>query len=186
MRRRALSVTVMALILACAWAATARAVSDKAFTTLSQVERVRIDEPSTTVRLPLPNSGLPFERLKTALAEPASWNPTELVLEDIRFDAPPGVLFDVFLSAPGRDLDRQYVGTLTFSDTESSRRAFEVTLKLKKLRNERSELPGLQLVFEASLGTEDPTLTFADAQKRFNREAGLRVGSIRLRIPDEP
>ena len=183
MRRRVLSAIVMALSMAYGWAATAWAVTET--TTLSRVEGVRIEQPSMIVYLPLASSGPPVDRLKTVLAEPATWNPTDLVLEDIRFDAPPGVLFDMFLSIPGREVDRQYVGTLSLAEPERSR-TFEVALKLKKLRNERSELPELQLMFEASLGTDDPTLTFKDAQERFNREAGLRVGSVVLRVRDEP
>lgn len=183
MRRRVLSAIVMALSMAYGWAATAWAVTETM--TLSKVEGVLIEQPSMIVHLPLPSSGPPADRLKTVLAEPATWNPTDLVLEDIRFEAPPGVLFNVYLSLPGREVDRQYVGTLSFAEPESSR-TFEVALKLKKLRNERSELPELQVMFEASLGTDDPTLTFKDAQERFNREAGLRVGSVVLRVRDEP
>lgn len=184
MTRRALFAALIALSTMSAGAAAAQP-EEETFTVLSRVEEVPIDEPSTTVQLPLARSRPSAERLRQVLAEPASWNRTELVLDGIRLDTPPGVSFDLYLNTPGREADRQYVGTLSFRDEPESSRTFEVTLKLKKLRDENSELSDLQLVFEASLGTQDPTLTFDDARKQFNREAGLRIGSIQLRIRNE-
>lgn len=158
---------------------------------IATVQGVRIDEPTVTVPLPLARTGEPAGRLRQALAAPAGSARTELVLDDITVSKPPGVQFDVFLSTSGPQPRRQYLGTLSFfgvshrtGKAELPRRTFEVGEKLRALKGNRAEVPEVQVVFEATEGAAGSKP--GDARALFNREAGLEVGSIQLRVQSDP
>lgn len=146
--------------------------------------KVRIDQPVVAVRLPTPKSGPAAGRLRQALAGEGR---AELVLGGMTVSAPPGVLFNVFLSTTGPSPRRQYAGTLSFygvgygsAQKGLPDRTFDVTEDLQALKGTSSDLPEIQVVFEATDGTADSTPQKARAS--FNREAGLQVGLIRLQI----
>jgi hypothetical protein len=149
---------------------------------------VRIDEPTVAVRLPVARTGEPADRLRQALAGRAR---TELVLDDITVSKPPGVQFDVYLSTTGPQPRRQYLGTLSFfgvshrtGQARLPRRTFDVGEELRALKGNRSEVPEVQVVFEATEGAAGSRPE--DARALFNREAGLEVGSIQLLVPGGP
>jgi hypothetical protein len=157
---------------------------------LATLQGVRIDEPVVAVRLPVPSSGRPAERLRQDLAAPGR-DRIELVLEDVAVAKPPRVLFNVYLSTLGPAPRRQYVGTLSFfgigprpQHGTIPRRTFEVTRELRALQGGAAALPDLQVVFEATEGTADSTPE--KAGPLFDRESGLRIGSLQLRLQGDP
>ncbi|HSS52860.1 MAG TPA: hypothetical protein VLX28_28285, partial [Thermoanaerobaculia bacterium] len=83
---------------------------EAAMDTLGTAAQVRLDEPRLSVRLPLATSGPAADRLRQALAGRST---AELVLDGISVSQPPGVMFNVYLSVPGPNPPRQYVGTLS-------------------------------------------------------------------------
>ncbi len=205
MRQRTLSATIACFGLwflgtavffsaACDGAATSREMSDmpneEAATTLGTAEQIRIDQPTVAVRLPIAKSGPAVERLHQVLAAPAGRTTAELVLDDITVAKPPGVLFNVYLSTTGPQPRRQYVGTLSFFGVSHRSgygslpgRTFDVTEQLQAFMGQNSQLPDLQVVFEATTGTADSTPEKAGP---LNPQAGLRVGAVRLRLQSQP
>jgi hypothetical protein len=172
--------------------------------TLATAQEVRIEAPVVAVRLPVAGSGPAAERLRQALASArgrgaeggqgggGGRGTVELILDGISVAAPPGVMFDVYLGSGGPQPRRQYVGTLSFFGLSyrPSRhalpvrtlptRSFDVTGELSKLAGAGHELPELVVTFEATSGTAESTPAKAGVQ--LNPKAGLRIGSIRLRI----
>lgn len=161
--------------------------NDEAAATLGTAEQVRIDQPTVTARLPIARSGPAAEPLRQALAGQRT---AELALDGITVEQPPGVLFNVYLSTTGPNPRRQYVGTLSFFGVTRRSghgslpgRTFDVTEQLQALKGQSPQLPDLQVVFEATNGTAGSTPEKAGP---LNRQAGLRVGSIRLRVEGKP
>jgi hypothetical protein len=163
-------------------------------TEVAAVENFAIPEASEAVKLPLPRSGAPAERLEKALAA-GTGNPgrVELVLDGITFAGPPRVLFKVYLGTTGENPRRQYVATLGFFVAKHHGghggqslgggmpgRVVDVTEALQGLRGADGKLPDLQVEVVATEGTAGATL--AAARARFNRNAGLKIGSIHLRV----
>ncbi|HEX3553140.1 MAG TPA: hypothetical protein VIA62_07920 [Thermoanaerobaculia bacterium] len=155
-------------------------------TTLATAGQVRLDQPTVTARLPIARSGPAADRLRQALAAPPGRASAELALDGITVEQPPGVLFNLYLSTTGPNPRRQYVGTLSFFGVTRRSghgslpgRSFDVTPQLQALKGQSPELPDLEVVFEASNGTAGSTPEQAGP---LNRQAGLRVGSIRLRV----
>ena len=156
--------------------------------TLGTAAQVRLDEPRLSVRLPLATSGPAADRLRQALAGRAT---AELVLDGMEVSQPPGVQFNVYLSASGPNSSRQYVGTLSFFGVAHRSghvalpgRTFDVTEQLQALKGQGPQLSEVQVVFEATEGTADSTPEKAGPQ--LNRQAGLRIGSVRLRLQGKP
>ncbi len=146
--------------------------------------QVRLDEPRLSVRLALATSGPAAERLRQGVA-------TELVLGGMEVSQPPGVQFNVYLGTPGPNPRRQYVGTLSFFGVDHRSghvdlpgRTFDVTEPLRALRGQNPALSEVQVVFEATDGTAESTPEKAAPQ--LNRQAGLRIGSVRLRVQGQP
>jgi hypothetical protein len=154
-------------------------------TPLGQVESVPINDASTSVRLPLAAASL--ESAEAAVTDESS--KTELVLEDISVSGHPGVLFNVYLSTTGPNPRRQYVATLSFFGLEHGdhdhggalpNRSLDVTDEIRALKGTAEGMPEIQVVFEATSGTADSTLEAA--RPLFNRQSGLKVGTIRLHV----
>lgn len=148
---------------------------------------VRLDRPIVSVRLPIAGSDKEADRLREILAAPAGRGKVDLVLDGIAVAAPPGVMFDVYLSTKGPEPRRQYVGTLSFFGVDHRSalrslpaRSFDVTEQLGALKGGSPELPEVQVVFEATDGTAGSTP--AKAGPQLNPKAGLRVGSLRLHV----
>jgi len=200
MRQRTLSVTIagFGLLLgsavffsaACDGAATSREMRDmpneEAAATLGTAEQIRIDQPRVAVRLPIAKSGPAAERLRQVLAGRGA---TELALDGITVAQPPDTQFNVYLSTAGPNPRRQYVGTLSFFGVSHRSgygslpgRTFDVTEQLQALKGQSSQLPDLQVVFEATSGTADSTPEKAGP---LNPRADLRIGSIRLRLQSQ-
>ena len=158
--------------------------NDEAATTLGTAEQIRIDQPTVTARLPIARSGPAAEHLRQILAGQGT---AELALDGITVAQPPGVLFNVYLSTPGPNPRREYVGTLSFFGVTRRSgygnlpgRTFDVTGQLQALKGQSPQLPDLQVVFEATNGTAESTPALVGPL--LNRQAGLRVGAIRLRV----
>jgi hypothetical protein len=175
-------------------ASSAAAAQAQPVAELAQVEGVAIADAATTATLPLPQTGTAAERLKKALAAKAGTaSPVrvELLLKDITVKAPPGVLFKVFLATPGAAPRRRYVATLGFFGIGSHAmhgagmpgRDIDVTRDLQALLGTSPDLSQIQVVFEATQGTAGSTL--AAARPLFKKDAGLRIGSIRLQVKGE-
>jgi len=153
---------------------------EEAANTLGTAAQIRLDEPRLSARLPLAASGPAADRLRRGLA-------AELVLDGVEVSQPPGVMFNVYLGVPGPNPRRQYVGTLSFFGVSHSSghvalpgRTFDVTEQLQTLRGQSPQLSEVQVVFEATDGTAESTPEKVGAL--LNRQAGLRVGSVRLRV----
>jgi hypothetical protein len=164
---------------------------EEAMTTLGTAAQIRLDEPRLSVRLPLATSGPAAERLRQALAGPAGRVTAELVLDGITVSQPPGVMFNVYLSTAGPNPQRQYVGTLSFfgvghrsGQVDLPGRTFDVTEQLQALKGKNPQLPEIQVVFEATDGTAESTPEKVSSV--LNRQAGLRVGSVRLQVQGKP
>ncbi|HSS77195.1 MAG TPA: hypothetical protein VLV54_10670 [Thermoanaerobaculia bacterium] len=162
-----------------------------AMNTLGTAEQIRLDEPRLSVRLPVATTGPAAERLRQALAEPAARFSAELVLDGITVSKPPGVMFNVYLSTAGPNSRRQYVGTLSFfgvdhrsGPVDLHSRTFDVTERLQALKGKDPQLPEIQVVFEATDGTANSTTEKVGSL--LNRQAGLRVGSVRLQVQGKP
>ena len=158
---------------------------EAAATALGGVTQVRLDQPSLSVRLPFATAGPAADLLRQALAGPAGRATAELVLDGMTVSQPPGVQFNVYLANPGPNPRRQYVGTLSFfgvshasGHVELPERTFDVTEQLQALKSPR--LTEVQVMFEATDGT--PQSTPEKAGVSLNRQAGLRIGSLRLRV----
>ena len=165
--------------------------NDEAATTLAAAEQIRIDQPTVTARLPIARSGPAADHLRQALATPAGRVDIELTLDGITVAQPPGVLFNVYLSTTGPNPRREYVGTLSFFGVTHRSghgslpsRTFDVTEQLQALKGQSPQIPDLQVVFEATNGTAESTLALAGPL--LNRQAGLRVGSVRLQVEGKP
>jgi len=164
---------------------------EEAMTTLGTAAQIRLDEPRLSVRLPVATSGPAADRLRQALTAPAGRVTAELVLDGIAVSQPPGVMFNVYLSVPGPNPRRQYVGTLSFfgvnhrsGHADLPGRTFDVTEQLQALKGKSPQLPEIQVLFEATDGTAESTPEKAGPQ--LNRQAGLRVGSVRLGVQGKP
>jgi hypothetical protein len=95
------------------------------------------------------------------------------------------------MSASGPNPRRQYVGTLSFFGVAHGSghvalpgRTFDVTEQLQALKGQSPQLSEVQVVFEATDGTPESTPEKAGPQ--LNRQAGLRIGSVRLRVQGRP
>jgi hypothetical protein len=147
--------------------------------TAGSAAAVQIDQPSVAVPL---KTGPAAGRLRQAVRS----EQVQLALDGITVSAPPRVLFNVYLATAGPHPRRQYVGTLSFFGVEGAEtvslpaRSFDVSAPLKSLLGTGDSLPELQVVFEASDGTADSTV--AKAAPGFNRDSGLRVGTVRLQL----
>ena len=113
------------------------------------------------------------------------WFVTPALLLLLAMNAFP-LLFNVYLSTTGPTSRRQYVGTLSFFGVGYRSghgalpgRTFDVTEQLQALKGQSPQLPELEVVFEATDGTAESTPEKAGP---LNRQAGLRVGSVRLRV----
>jgi len=162
-----------------------------AMNTLGTAEQIRLDEPRLSVRLPVATTGPAAERLHQALAGPAARFSAELVLDGITVSKPPGVMFNVYLSTAGPNPRRQYVGTLSFfgvghrsGQVDLHSRTFDVTEQLQTLKGKDPQLPEIQVEFEATDGTAGSTTEKVGSL--LNRQAGLRVGSLRLQVQGKP
>jgi hypothetical protein len=160
---------------------------EAAMTALGSAAQIRLDEPTVSVRLPVATSGPAADRLRQALAGPIGRTTAELVLDDMEVSQPPGVQFNVYLATTGPTPRRQYVGTLSFFGVAHRSghvalpgRTFDVTEQLQALKGQSPQLSEVQVVFEATEGTADSTPEKAGPQ--LNRQAGLRVGSVRLQV----
>ncbi|HLX09918.1 MAG TPA: tyrosinase family protein [Thermoanaerobaculia bacterium] len=159
-------------------------------TSVGKVQSFQIGDASAAVALPLAKSGPPADILKHSLLAPAGPARTELVLDDITVEKSPGVLFDVYLSTVGANPRRQYVATISFFNmghhgkkamaAPKVSRHIDVTEELKALQGASAEVPQVQVVFEASNGTASSTLQAA--RGLFNRQSGLRIGTIQLQV----
>lgn len=149
---------------------------------LGSAVAVQIDQPSVAVPL---KTGPAAGRLRQAIR--STGQEVRLTLDGITVSGPPGVLFNVYLATAGPHPQRQYVGTLSFFGVEGAgkaslpARSFEASTPLKALLGTGDSLPELQVVFEATDGTADSTV--AKAAPSFNRDSGLRVGTVRLQMP---
>jgi hypothetical protein len=159
--------------------------------TLGTAGTIRLDEPRLSVRLPVATSGPAADRLRQALTAPAGRLTAELVLGGIAVSQPPGVMFNVYLSTLGPNPRRQYVGTLSFfgvghrsGHVDLPGRTFDVTEQLQALAGKNPQLSEIQVVFEATDGTAESTLE--KVGPLLNRQAGLRVGSVRLGVQGKP
>jgi hypothetical protein len=159
--------------------------------TLGTAAQIRLDEPRLSVRLPLATSGPAADRLRQALAAPAAPVTAELVLGGIAVSQPPGVSFNVYLGTTGLHPRRQYVGTLSFfgvtrrsGHVDLPGRTFDVTEQLQALKGGSSQLPEIQVLFEATDGTAESTPE--KAGPHLNRQAGLQVGTVRLEVQGKP
>jgi hypothetical protein len=164
---------------------------EDAATALGTAAQIRLDQPRLSVRLPVATSGPAADRLRQALAGPAGRATAELVLDGMEVSQPPGVQFNVYLNASGPNPSRQYVGTLSFFGVAHRSghvalpgRTFDVTEQLQALKGQSPQLSEVQVVFEATEGTADSTPEKAGPQ--LNRRAGLRIGSVRLRVQGKP
>lgn len=164
---------------------------EEAAATLGSAAQIRLDQPRQSVRLPIAASGPAADRLHQALAGPSGRDVAELVLDGMEVSQPPGVQFNVYLSASGPNPHRQYVGTLSFfgvtrrsGHVALPRRVFDVTGQLQALKGQSPHLSEVQVVFEATEGTADSTPEKAGPE--LNRQAGLRIGSVRLRVQGKP
>jgi len=164
---------------------------EEATTTLGTAAQIRLDEPRLSVRLSLATSGPAADRLRQTLTGPGGGGTAELVLDGMTIAQPPGVMFNVYLSTPGPNPQRQYVGTLSFfgvahrsGQVDLPGRTFDVTEQLKALKGKNPQLPEIQVVFEATDGTAESTPEKVGSL--LNRQAGLRVGSIRLQVQGKP
>jgi hypothetical protein len=163
---------------------------EDAMTTLGATAQIRLDEPRLSVRLPLATSGPAADRLRQTLTGPGGGT-AELVLDGISVAQPPGVMFNVYLTTSGPNPPRQYVGTLSFfgvnhrsGQVNLPGRTFDVTEQLQALKGKNPQLSEIQVVFEATDGTAESTP--AKVSSLLNRQAGLRVGSVRLRVHGNP
>lgn len=174
---------------------TLEAPGPETVTPVARIEGLTIDDAVESRALAVPDSGSAADSLLRSLEAPAGAGRTELVLENIAVTAPPGVLFDVFLTTTGANARREYVGTITFFEVGRPkgqsghaghgtirRRTFDVTDELQALKG-TGELPDVEVVFEATLGPASSTLEAA--RPLFNRQAGLKVGTIHLRVKGE-
>lgn len=152
---------------------------------LAKVESVSIGDASTSIRLTLPEAGA--DRLQRSLALSDESSTTELALENITVSAPPGVLFNIYLSTTGPNPRRQYVATLSFFGMDHGdhghggtlpNRILDVTDELQALKGTGEQMPDIQVVFEATDGTADSRLEAV--RPLFNRQSGLKVGNIHL------
>jgi hypothetical protein len=164
---------------------------EEAAAVLGSAAQIHLDQPRLSVRLPVATSGQAADRLRQALAGLPGRATAELVLDGMEVSQPPGVQFNVYLSAPGPNPQRQYVGTLSFfgvarrsGHVSLPHRTFDVTEQLQALKGQSSQLSEVQVVFEATEGTADSTPEKAAPQ--LNRQAGLRIGSVRLRVQGKP
>jgi hypothetical protein len=151
---------------------------------LGSAAQIHVDQPRLSVRLPLAASGPATDRLRRGLT-------AELVLDGMEVSQPPGVQFNVYLSASGPNPRRQYVGTLSFFGVARRSghvalpgRTFDVTGQLQALKGQSPQLSEVQVVFEATDGTAESTPEKAGPE--LNRQAGLRIGSVRLRVQGKP
>ncbi len=164
---------------------------EEAAASLGTVAQVHLDQPRLSVRLPVATSGPAAGRLRQALAGPVGQGTAELVLDGMEVSQPPGVQYNVYLSTAGPNPRRQYVGTLSFFGVAHSSghvdlpgRTFDVTEQLQALKGSSPQLSEVQVVFEATDGT--PASTPEKAGPLLNRQAGLRIGSVRLRMQGKP
>jgi hypothetical protein len=154
--------------------------SQDAAASLGTAAAVRIDQPAVAVPL---KTGPAAGRLRQAVR---SAGQVRLTLDGITVSRPPGVLFNIYLATAGPHPQRQYVGTLSFFGVEGTgkvslpARSFDVSAPLRALLGTGDPPPELQVVFEATDGTADSTV--AKAAPSFNRDAGLRVGAVRLQL----
>jgi hypothetical protein len=158
-------------------------------TTVDQAAGVTLDTPSKAVSLKLPKTGAPAESLKRALgASKAPGGAIELRLEGITVDAPPGVMFDVFLARKGAAAaQRQYVGTLTFFGVggrhkhgASSLRVFDVTEHVRAALGGALDADAVEVQFEATTGLPDAKPE--DARPLLNKRSGLKIATVHLKV----
>lgn len=163
-----------------------------AATTLGTAAQIRLDQPRLSVRLPVATSGPAADRLRQALVGPAGGATAELALDGMEVSQPPGVQYNVYLGTAGPHPRRQYVGTLSFFGVAHGSghvalpgRTFDVTEQLQALKGQGGpQLSEVQVVFEATDGTSGSTAEKAGAF--LNRQAGLRIGAVRLRVQGKP
>jgi hypothetical protein len=165
--------------------------AERETTTLDSASAVAIDAPTKALSLEVPRTGAPSDSLKRAFSaeQPALAGGVELVLENIRVEATPGVLFDVFLAKRGGG-DRRYVGTLSFFGATAHQghgdaahgvdRSFDVTEHLRALVGPTLETGAVDVIFEATTGLADADP--AEARAAFNPQAGLKIGKVELKV----
>jgi hypothetical protein len=155
--------------------------NDDAANTFGAAAGVRIDQPTVAASLKTAPSAAPLRQALRSAGQ------VRLALGGITVSRPPGVLFNIYLATAGPHPQRQYVGTLSFFGVERAgtfklpERSFDVTEPLKALLGKGDALPDLQVVFEATDGTAGSTV--AKAAPSFNRDSGLKVGTVRLQSP---
>jgi hypothetical protein len=148
----------------------------QAVTPLAQVQGFQIKGIRTAAKLP---------KLKPAPATPEAVTPsgTELVLSDIGVNAPPGVLYNVYLSTTGSNPRRQYVATISFfglnhrhAKHRALNRNIDVTEALAALTGKNGKVPDVQVEFEATDGTEGAR------PQDLTPTTGLKIGKIQLQV----
>ncbi len=160
-------------------------------TTVDQATGVTLDAPAKSVRLKLPKTGAPAESLgRVFRAAKAPAGGVELALEDITVDAPPGVLFDVYLAKKGAPAgERQYVGTLSFFGLGTRtrhkhggplKRVFDVTEQVRAALGSEIDVDAIDVLFEATTGEADAKPESARAL--FNKKAGLKIATVHLKV----
>lgn len=158
---------------------------------VSATTGVTLDAPSKSVTLKLPKSGAAAESLKKVFsASKAPAGGIELTLDGITVDAPPGVMFDVYLARKGApSAAREYVGTLTFfgfgtharhAHGGPARRVFDVTEHVRKVLDGKLDVDVLDVAFEATSGVADAQPE--DARTLFNKSSGLKIASVQLKV----
>ncbi len=154
---------------------------ETAATQLAKVEGVALNAVKVAARLKVPP--------RPEGAPPAKT--TELVLENITLEGPPGVLYNVYLETTGANPRRQYVATISFFGLDHHHgkgkgggtltRNVDVTDALNALKGSpNAQLPEVQVKFEA---TTDGTV--GAAPEAVNPKAALRVGAIKLQTKDK-
>ncbi len=160
-------------------------------TDVDQAAGVTLDAPAKSVRLKLPRSGAPAEALKKVFsASKAPVGGVELTLDGITVDAPPGVLFDVYVARKGAaGGERQYVGTLSFfglgtrtrhKHGAAVQRVFDVTEQVRAALGGQLDVDAVDVLFEATTG--EAGAKPEAARSLFNKRAGLKIASVRLSV----
>jgi hypothetical protein len=155
---------------------------------VAKVQSFAINDATAAVKIAVPKTGAPIEHLKRSLASAesvTSSSRTELALTNIEVPQDPGTLINIYLSTTGDHPRRQYVATLSFFGIEHHagsiiNRKVDVTSALKALKGASADLPEIQVVFEASDGTQGSKIETVGPL--FNRQSGLKVGTIELRV----
>jgi hypothetical protein len=145
-------------------------------TPLAQVQGFQIKGVRTAAKLP---------KLKPAPATQEAVTPsgTELVLSDIDVNAPPGVLYNVYLSVAGSNQPKQYVATISFfglnhrhAKHRALNRNIDVTEALAALTGKNGQAPEVEVQFEATDGTDKVI------PESLPSTPGLKIGKIQLQV----